>query len=239
VKRAKEVFRWYAGDVWRQLKPDKPGQRTLQILAVIPIMALPERYRKHMLEFNPSELRRAGSVSGLFQFAFFGFLYSSGYLILALLRMTRLPSTDLPLEEFITDPRTLPVAYLFVEGLVRYVSARYFEMPLPILPLGLVAAVHGLMDRWRESSRLGPPVPDRLTRGDGTAFDWRIESWAPKPTWETNPYLIISYRDTFYEIVGREKRDPPRPHVYLLKRPPSWKLVVQPEKYNPVDTIPK
>ena len=44
---------------------------------------------------------------------------------------------------------------------------------------------------------------------------------------------MISYRGTFYEIVGREKSGPPRSHVYLLKEPPPWKLVVKPEVYDP------
>jgi hypothetical protein len=232
-QQIKQALLWIYGEarqgVRRQWKPDLLRVRAIQILAVIPIMALPRKYRQHMVEFNDQEILRAGAVSGMFQFAFFGILYAVIYLAMALSRLT----DDLPLQAYLTDPRTLPLAYLLLEGMVRYVSARFWGTALPILPLGLIAALHGLFERRTEAIRMGPPVPDLLLRGDGEAFDWRVESWAPKSTWETNPYLMISFRDTFYEVVGKEKTQPPRPNVYLLKRPPSWKLIVKPEIYNP------
>jgi len=232
IQQLRQALSWIYGEArkeaGRQWKPDLVRLRTIQIAAVIPIMALPRRYRQHMLEFNDPEILRAGAVSGMFQFGFFGMVYALLYLGMALSR-----PIDLPLQGYLTDSRTWPLAYLLLEGMVRYLSARFWSTPLPVLPLGLVSALHGVYERRVEARRMGPPVPDVLVRGDGETFDWRVESWAPKSTWETNPYLMISFRNTFYEVIGKEKTQPPRPNVYLLKRPPSWKLVVKPEIYNP------
>ena len=78
-----------------------------------------------MLEFNDSEILRAGAVSGMFQFAFFGLVCGGIYLFMGLTRMSQ--GTDLPLDDYLADRRTLPVAYHFLEGMVRLHHDAAFE----------------------------------------------------------------------------------------------------------------
>jgi hypothetical protein len=124
------------------------------------------------------------------------------------------------------------VTYFMLEGFFRLIGATLIREVVPTFPLWLVSEIHEGAKRRRATLARGPRVPDRVTRGDGHACDWCVESWEEKPEWR-NPYAMIEFREAFYEIVGRETRPPPRPHVYLLRKPPSWKLVVKPIRYDP------
>jgi hypothetical protein len=216
-------------DLWKHFSAEvkSSGRRSLGFLAAIPATALPRRYRLRYTDASDSDLLSAALASGFIQLAVFGIAY-------ILLFLSRLGSYRVfPLLEYAVDIRSIPIGYLAVEGAARFLSAHGSHEVLPSLPFVVIERIGSYFDRRREALRVGPRVPDRVTRGDGKACDWCVECWAAKLDWDRNKYLMISFRGTYYEVVGRETREPPRPHTYLLKEPPSWKLVVKPEIYDP------
>jgi hypothetical protein len=138
--------------------------------------------------------------------------------------------------EYLILPGTMLLIYVAVEGTIRMFAIIVSGEILPTLPLAILSWMHiGAEARYKEH-KLGPRVADEMTVGTSTEFDLRIDSCRRK-RW--NKLTTINYNDELYEIVKEFPGEPPRPHIYLLKRIPGGKVVRGIYHYDPTETLSK
>lgn len=138
---------------------------------------------------------------------------------------------------FILDPLHMLLAYLAIEGPVRFYGATITEQALATLPLTVVAAIHTWLEKLHEKRQMGPPIVDEVQRGGGKDYDLRILSCRPKPDWNT--YITVEFEEQFYQLIREARTEKPRPYIYYLRKNPPWRLVVVIRHYNIDDVLKK
>ncbi len=136
------------------------------------------------------------------------------------------------LVDFWMRPLNLVLGYFVIEGTVRFLSALVGEQSFGSLPLYAFSGLHRLVDRRRYKQRLGPLVPDEVTRGHfGQGYDLRIRSCRPKLNW--NPYMTVEYQGEFYQMFKEDPTTGTREFTYYLRKNPVGRVVVVIDHYDP------
>jgi len=137
--------------------------------------------------------------------------------------------------EYVFQPVSLLLIYFSLEGAVRLLGAAFTDQILPSLPLQLAAWTQERLAARRAERALGPPVIDKVERGDGRQYDLRIASCRPKPNWDR--LMTVAYEDEFYEVIKEERFAKPRPYVYLLRKIPEGKVIRGLHHYRPDEPV--
>jgi hypothetical protein len=93
----------------------------------------------------------------------------------------------------------------------------------------------------RVEERLGEArvehVPDLVERISSRAYQLRIASCCPKPTWDH--LMTVEYEGEFYEIAEEKQGPAPHPYVYLLRKLPEGKVIRSLHHYRPDESLDK
>ncbi|MFQ5925903.1 MAG: hypothetical protein ACE5MH_00520 [Terriglobia bacterium] len=136
--------------------------------------------------------------------------------------------------EYLFQPLTLLLIYLFVEGAVRLLAAVSSEQAIGSLPFYLLEVGRARGAEIRRERALGPLIPDEVTRLG--AHELRIASCRPRDTWDH--LLTIEYEEEFYELAETLPGRPPRPYVYRLRPIPPGKVIRGIHRYHPHELLP-
>jgi len=222
---------------------------------------LPERWRRMWFAGAPVNWPRAALLSGLVEgvgclLALIGwYLYfiqgaadqQAGLVAGALL--TKAPPKGMTdaglsyamglsaLAAFAMHPLSWALAYFTIEGMLRTFAALTSDEVAGSLPLvladGIVTA-----GQHRAYERRVPLVADVVSAGtEKDAWDLRVESCRPKPTWKYP--LTIRFRDEYFQVAGEAVSGgkAARPHVYLLRRPSAGEVYRGVVDYDPEDIL--
>ncbi|MEE9233960.1 MAG: hypothetical protein V3U28_00785 [Candidatus Acidoferrales bacterium] len=203
----------------------------LAFLASVLLSFLPPRYRAWWRHEESEEMTRAALVSGFLQVFVCGLLFMGAFIVYA----PTAGISKMAWLEYVFTPQGLLLGYLSVEGTVRVYVALVSGEALGTLPLYVVAWVQGRAERARAERALGPAVADRVERGDGREYDWRIVTCRPKPNWDR--LMTVAYQDELYEVVKEERWAKPRPYVYFLRKMPEGKVVRGLHHYDPNEPL--
>ena len=198
--------------------------RLLFQVGSVVVVALPGRYRRTWPIRDDGDLRGPAIASGFFEFLI-GVPGAMFYIPFAL----RMGIAGLVLNPY------LPLAFLFVEGIVRALAALGPGQILPIFPLQVVAWIHDSVDRKINDQELGPVVIDVVERGDGRAYDLCVLSCRAKPHW--NSYMTIRYEGEFYQMFQQEWMTGSQKFAYFLRKNPEWRHVVVVYEYRPDEVL--
>jgi hypothetical protein len=215
------------------------------------VSLLPRRYRiKSALE-GSRQLSRATTFCGFAQAVVFTFIFialfitdATGFMEEAsslVLNNEKGPQMDvvgvrlttgvLGLTNFLLQPIPMLLTYLAIEGAVRAFMALAFGQILPTLPLGLVAAVHGLFGIRKRKEEAAILDTDMIEPARDDTYDWLVLTARPKPEW--SPYIGIEFRGELYVLDGEQTEVPPRPFGYRLRKNPEGNLMVVVNHYDP------
>ncbi|MFQ5724072.1 MAG: hypothetical protein ACE5G6_06230 [Terriglobia bacterium] len=209
----------------------------LAFLASVLLSFLPPRYRAWWRHEESEEMSRAALVSGFLQVFVCGLLFIIGFFAYVGFfgHARKAVISQLAWLEYVFTPQGLLLGYLSIEGTVRLYVALVSGEALGTLPLYVVAWVQGRAERARAERTLGPAVADRVERGDGRDYDWRIATCRPKPNWDR--LMTVAYQDELYEVVKEERLAKPRPYVYFLRKIPEGKVVRGLHHYHPDEPL--
>lgn len=143
------------------------------------------------------------------------------------------PSTWL---EYLFQPVSLLLVYLFIEGSFRLLAAVSAEqalgsLPLYLLELGRERGAEIQRERARERA-LGALILDEVTRSGN---ELRIASCRPRATWDH--LTTIEYEGEFYELAQTFAGRPPRPYLYRLRPIPPGKVIRGLHHYSPDELL--
>ena len=213
------------------------------------VSLLPERYRKLSLLEGSDSLVQAAIFSGLCQVTVFSFVFiatfiskASSYLDPAGSAVLNsqtgpenpvgaiLTSGVLGLAGFLLQPLHLFYAYMAIEGGVRTFFAFSFGEIISTLPLGVVSAIHSLLEIGKRR-RLRALALDEIQPARDDTYDLHVLSFRPKREWNRN--IGIRFRNELYILAGEQSEDGPRPFGYRLRRSPADDIVVVTCNYDP------
>jgi len=214
---------------------------------------MPEFLRDVVLSFVPAWVRkvhpphspwmvvRGAILTGIAQVLLCGWWLLIGYREFLVLRMQQFGQTlthgnettqawfggVFSVEYILFHPLALFLAYMTLEGFIRFAGGLCASEVVPSLPVVLGFAIKRRIHK-RQEERL-PVIPDEVdVLREGSGF--RIASALPKPNW--NASLTIEIGGECYEIEREETGDPPRTHVYLLRSAPMSKIRRGYERYD-------
>lgn len=219
------------------------------------ISLVPQRYRSKSALEGGSRLSRAAFFCGFAQAIAFTFIFialfitdSTGYMEEASglvlnnekgpqmnVVAVRFTSGMLGLTNFLLRPLPMSLGYLAVEGAVRAFMAMAFGQILPTLPLGIVAAIHGLAGRRKRKEEAAILATDVVEPARDNTYDWLVLTARAKPEW--SPYVGIQFRGELYVLDGQQTEMPPRPFGYRLRKNPEGNLMVVVNHYNPDELV--
>jgi len=134
--------------------------------------------------------------------------------------------------EYVFQPVSLLLVYLFIEGSFRLLAAVSAEQALGSLPLYLLEFGRARGAEIRRERALGPLILDEVTRSGN---ELRIASCRPRDTWDH--LTTIEYEGEFYELAETFAGQPPRPYVYLLCPIPPGKVIRGLHHYRPDELL--
>jgi hypothetical protein len=143
----------------------------------------------------------------------------------------RLTTGVLGLTAFTLRPVPLSLAYMAVEGAMRAFMAVAMGTILPTLPLGIVAAVHGLFGARKRREAAAVLAIDIVEPARDDTYDWHVLSAQPKREW--GPYTGIQYKGELYLLDGEQSELGLRPFGYRLRKNPPGNLLVVVSNYDP------
>jgi hypothetical protein len=108
------------------------------------------------------------------------------------------------------------------------------ETPAP-LTARLIGWVLDRLGAARAAEAMGPPVPDLVERISSLAYQLRIASCRPKPTWDH--LMTVEYEGEFYEIVEEKQGAAPHPYIYLLRKLPEGRAIRSLHHYRPEESL--
>ncbi|MBI4461434.1 MAG: hypothetical protein HY653_00865 [Acidobacteria bacterium] len=138
--------------------------------------------------------------------------------------------------DYVFQPVSLLLIYLFLEGSARLLAAVSVEqawgsLPLCLLELGRKRGAEIRRERARERA-MGALILDEVTRsGNGL----RIASCRPRDTWDH--LTTIEYEGEFYELAQTLVGLPPRPYIYRLRPIPAGKVIRGLHHYSPDELL--
>ncbi len=140
------------------------------------------------------------------------------------------------LAAYIFLPSTLLVIYFAVEGLVRWVAAIVTGEVIGTLPVFVAEIVAAKYRAHLDEKKQGERVPDLVSTPpvEGSGYDLMVASCRQK---DWNELSTISYNDALYELAHYFIADPPRRHVYLLRKAPVSKVVRGLHHYSPEEVL--
>lgn len=197
--------------------------------ASVIVCVIPERYRRWWPIRANADLRAPAILSGTLE-AMIGAPGTALYVAVGLSSARN----GLGIAGLILNP-FVPFPFMLSEGIVRMLAAVGSEQILPTLPLQIVAWIHDAAEGRVEVREQTELVVDVVERGSGVAYDLRVTSCRAKPHW--NPYMTVRFEGEFYQFAREERGVAPREFVYLLKKNPSWRLVVVVYEYRPEDVL--
>jgi hypothetical protein len=108
------------------------------------------------------------------------------------------------------------------------------ETPPP-LTSRLIGWVLERLGPARAAEAAGPPVPDLVERISSLAYQLRVASCRPQPTWDH--LMTVEYEGEFYEIVEEKQGAAPHPYIYLLRKLPEGKAIRRLHHYRPEESL--
>ena len=108
------------------------------------------------------------------------------------------------------------------------------ETPAP-LTSRLIGWVLDRLGAARAAEAAGPAVPDLVERISSLAYQLRIASCRPKPTWDH--LMTVEYEDELYEIVEEKQGAAPHPYIYLLRKLPEGRAIRSLHHYRPEESL--
>lgn len=135
------------------------------------------------------------------------------------------------MEYVLFHPLAWLLAYLSIEGVIRFAGGLCASEVIPSLPVVLAFKVRSTLRERnaRQQLRSQVTVPDcieALAGGDRL----RVAASRPKEGW--NSSLTIAIEGECYEVEREERGSFPRPHVYVLRRAPIGKAFRGYEEYD-------
>ena len=203
-------------------------QQFIVLMSVI-VCAVPERYRRSWPITNPEDLRGPAIASGVLEFL----LSAPGTLFYVAVVMGG-AKAGYGVAGFYHNP-FIVFPFTFAEGAVRFLAALTGGQIFPTLPLGIIAWIHDRLEDKANRRRLGPPVIDKVERGDGNSYNLRVSSCRQKAHW--NPYMTIRFENEFYQMFREEVGKGIQPFVYLLRKHPVGRVVVVVYEYRREDVL--
>ena len=141
----------------------------------------------------------------------------------------------LVLMEYLIQPLSLVLIYFTFEGLLRAVAAFITGEIVPMMPLVLVAWVHGKIGDAKAERALGERIPDLVEPVESPDIKLCIRSCRPKESW--NHLMTVFYKDEMYEIAEEAPGNFPHQFIYLLRRKPDHKVVRGTHHYDPNEVL--
>lgn len=134
--------------------------------------------------------------------------------------------------EFLIYPLSLLLAYLAIEGLVRFAAGMITSEVVPSLPVVLGYNFITGLQRRREMARLRSLPPDQWQVLPAEKI--QIASAQAKPGWTAVATIAIGER--WYEVESERSGPAPLSWVYVLRPAPAGKILRRLEHYDPPST---
>ena len=131
--------------------------------------------------------------------------------------------------EFFFYPFSLLLAYLAVEGFVRFAAGIITAEVVPSLPVVLGYKVIARLHRRKETARLRSLPADQFQIL--AAEKVQIASAQAKPGWTAMATIVIGER--WYEIESERSAPAPLSWIYVLRPAPAGKILRRMERYDP------
>jgi hypothetical protein len=231
-----------------------------------PVLSLlPQRWRARWFAGAPADWVRATQISGFVQAAGCLLILIGWYLFTIQTRtneqldVTMQATKGVPgqgagmaigfasLVVFALDPRTWLLAYLSVEGVVRFFAATLSEEAPGTGPLVLLDWLLRTRQE-RAYARRVPLLPDRVTfAAEGRnkpQWDVKVETCRPKSTWKYP--LTVRYKEEYFQVHSEAHDEkvqfrtdglPVRPHTYFLRRVPAGEAYRGVVDYDPNEVM--
>jgi len=133
--------------------------------------------------------------------------------------------------EFFLYPLSLLLAYLAIEGFIRFAAGMITSEVVPSLPVTLGYKIMARMQRSNQMARLRSLPPDQFQAL--AAEKIQIASAQPKPGWTAMVTIAIGER--WYELESERSGAAPFSWVYVLRPAPAAKILRRLEHYDPPD----
>jgi hypothetical protein len=140
-----------------------------------------------------------------------------------------------PPYRFIYQLRKVPLGWI-VRNIHNYTPDEVMRQEAAASPSLFSRFVKSLQERL-EQAPAGPPVPDVVERIASRAYQLRISSCRPKPTWDH--LMTVEYEGEFFEIAEEKAGTAPHPYVYLLRQLPEGKVIRSLHHYRPEESLDK
>jgi hypothetical protein len=140
-----------------------------------------------------------------------------------------------PPRRFIYQLRKVPLGWIVRN--IHYYSPDEVLREEAATPPSLLSRLVGWLEQPRAQAPAGPPVPDVVERIASRAYQLRISSCRPKPTWDH--LMTVEYEGEFFEIAEEKPGTAPHPYVYLLRQLPEGKVIRSLHHYRPEESLDK
>jgi hypothetical protein len=131
--------------------------------------------------------------------------------------------------EFLFYPLSLLLAYLAIEGFVRFAAGVITSEVVPSLAVVLSYKIIDTLQRRKEVARLRSLPPDQFQVLAAERI--QIASAQAKPGWNAMATIVIGER--WYEIEDERAGPAPLSRIYVLRPAPAGKILRRLERYEP------
>jgi len=135
--------------------------------------------------------------------------------------------------EFFIYPLSLLLAYLVIEGLVRFAAGMVTSEVVPSLPIVLGYKLTTRLQRRREMARLRSLPPDQWQVLPAEKI--QVASAQAKPGWTAMATIAIGER--WYEVESERSGPAPLSWIYVLRPAPAGKILRRLERYDPPSSL--
>jgi hypothetical protein len=139
-------------------------------------------------------------------------------------------------EYVLFHPLAFFLAYIALEGFIRFAGALCVSELVPSLPVVLVFKLRDSFQRRKSQRQMQPlaSLPDSIeVLEEGGRL--RIATGLPKAGW--NASLTISVQGEWYELESEVEGEPPRAFVYILRRAAIGKVLRGYQEYDPAGAV--
>jgi len=198
----------------------------MDFLLALLLSLLPPRYRHSVSHKAGGFVLPAAQTTAFAEIVIASVLYAKGF-------VDYIPNTWISpaaFLEYLFTWQGFCLAFFFLDGVVRLLGALAGQA-IGVIPLYLLAWIHGVFEQRSMRKHECPLVADRIERADASTQELRIATCRPRKNWDK--WMTVMYEEKLYEIAGAELAAPPRPYIYVLRPKPDSKVVRGLHRYHP------